>query len=250
MLLRITLILANALLAAGLLAYAIPTQASKTSDNESFSSGGHKIRTEWFYPPGRALAVQPVVLILPGSGGIEPEGGFYRDLAKSITAGGATVAIVHYMDRSNLETADSAQMSAHFSEWLKTINDAVAFVRKKPHVDQSHVSLLGHSLGAQLALQAAATDKTVYAVVDMAGCFVLPTRTVSRMPRVLILHGAADRTVPLKRERDLVSVLRRTGSPYEEHIYPHGDHTFNNVGMDEISKPIVEFLTVKERRSY
>lgn len=67
------------------------------------------------------------------------------------------------------------------------------------------------------------------------------------MPPVLILHGSADRVVPISRERALVTVLKRCGGVYEEHLYPRGDHAFNGVGFEEILTPIKGFLAKRQR---
>lgn len=210
--------------------------------NSAFSSHGHKISIELLPASNERSVSGKVLIILPGSGGIEPTGGFYRDLAKSIAAAGTSCVIVHYMDRNNIEAADGPQMSAHLSEWLSTINDAVVYVSKLPHTDSKHVSILGHSLGAQLALHVAATQPAVYSVVGLAGCFILPTKTITHMPPVLILHGGADHTVPIRRERDMLAVLKRVGCRYSEHIFPRGDHVFNNVSYPEMVKLIVDWL--------
>lgn len=206
----------------------------------SFKSAGHSIRTEWFYSEGGASS--PTVIILPGSGGIEDKGGFFRNMASSLSQAGITAVIVRYMDRSGLRAADGAQMGAHFGQWLQTVHDAVKFVQKQPRVDSKRVSILGHSLGAQLALHAVASDSSIVSVVDMAGCFVLPTAKIAHMPPVLILHGNADRVVSLSRERQMVAVLKRIGAQYEEHILKNTDHSFGNVTEAELIVLITHFL--------
>jgi carboxymethylenebutenolidase len=180
--------------------------------------------------------------VLPGAGGIEPEGGFYRQLSASLTKAGATVVIVHYMDRSGLTQADNAQMSAHFAEWLDTIHASVDFVAKQLDCAHARIGLLGHSLGAQLALHEASSDLRVDSVIDMAGSFVRPTKGITHMPRVLILHGRADSVVPITREKLLVEVLKRTNSAFSEHIFPRSDHQFSNVTLDELSALMIKFL--------
>ncbi len=210
----------------------------------SFKSAGHSIRTEWFYSEGGATS--PTVIILPGSGGIEEEGGFFRNMAFSLSRSGITAVIVNYMDRSGLRSANGAQMGAHFGQWLLTVHDAVKFVQTQPRVDSKRVSILGHSLGAQLALHAVASDSSIVSVIDMAGCFVLPTSKIAHMPPVLILHGNADRVVPLSRERQLIAVLKRVGAPYEEHILKNADHAFGNVAESELLMLITKFLKTEK----
>lgn len=210
----------------------------------SFRSGGKPITVEWFAPqvgPGAQTKKLPVVVILHGCGGLDDSGGFFRDLAIAIAKHGRAAAIVHYMDRNGLKQMNSG-FGHYFGGWLATIGDSLSYIEKQPFADSNNMSLLGHSLGAQLALQLAAKDKRVESIVDMAGCFVLPTNKVTRMPPVLILHGKADTIVPLAREKALVSVLKRVGSKYEEHIFPKGDHVFNNVGFDELVGYTNQFL--------
>jgi carboxymethylenebutenolidase len=212
----------------------------RSKKQSTFTSGGRRIRTEWFYAATGASA--PTVIMLPGSGGVEDTGGFFRDMAHYLSNNGINAVIVRYMDRSGINTADGAQMGANFGKWFQTVHDAVKFVQYQPGVDSKRVSILGHSLGSQLALHAAASDPSIVSVVDMAGCFVLPTGKISHMPPVLILHGSADSVVPLRRERQMVTVLKRVGARYQEHIFKNADHAFANVSEEDLFRPITNFL--------
>lgn len=218
-----------------------PPSTSKSQLQTTFKSAGRTIKVEWFRP-NTADSPKSVVLILHGSGGLEPEGGFFRQIATDIAKTGRGAVVVHYFDRSGISWASSAQMGAHFGEWMATIKDAITFIEKQPGMTTSGVTLLGHSLGAQLALHVAASDRRVNGVIDMAGCFVLPTKSISRMPPVLILHGTADKVVPLTRERATVTVMRATKSRYEEHILKGVDHAFNNVSLDTLERLMTAFL--------
>ncbi len=133
-------------------------------------------------------------------------------------------------------------MGRYFGAWLIAVQNSVASVRNLPFVDADKITLMGHSLGAQLALEAAARDKSIHTVVDMAGCFVLPTTKITAMPPVLVLHGKLDNVVPLSREKTMIKVLDRVGSNYEEHIYPRGDHAFNGVEFEDIVQSTDKFL--------
>ena len=44
------------------------------------------------------------------------------------------------------------------------------------------------------------------------------------MPPVLILHGEADRTVPVARALELQQELTAKGLPHEAHLYPGQGH--------------------------
>jgi dienelactone hydrolase len=184
----------------------------------------------------------PALIVLHGSGGIEAPGGFFRDIAAQIAKSGTTVIVIHYMDSVGISWASNAQMSSCFQSWLRTVHDAIDFVQKQPHIDAKRISLFGHSLGAQLALHEAANDPRVYSIVDMAGCFVLPTAHITRMPKILILQGAADVVVTPKREKAMVAVLKRCGTKYDEHIFPGVGHMFQNVSLDKLVQLTEMFL--------
>jgi carboxymethylenebutenolidase len=152
------------------------------------------------------------------------------------------VVVLHYMDRQNITWANNAQMSSYFQQWIQTLHDAVDFVAAQPNVDASRISLMGHSLGAQLCFHEAANDARIHSIVDMAGCFVLPTAKITRMPKVLILQGNADKVVTLKREGAMVAVLKRCHTTYYEHIFPGVDHMFDHVESATLVHLIVDFL--------
>lgn len=236
--------------AAMLLVGAVPTFALDLSKPMTFESSGKKIAVEWFVPKEKltsSIQKLPIVIILHGSGGIDNGGEFFRELAVNLSRHGRVAAIAHYMDRTGHKYADSRDMARYFCTWLATIGDSLTFIQRQPFVDKNNIVLLGHSLGAQLALQQAAKDSRVAAVVDMSGCFVLPTSTITIMPPVLILHGKQDTVVPLSREKALVAVLKRLHSYYEEHIFPEGDHAFNHVDFNELVTDINVFLDARQR---
>lgn len=213
----------------------------------SFKSAGKQVSVEWYRPVTESDdAKLPTIIIFHGSGGLGDSGGFFRDLADRLAQGRRAVAVVHYMDSTSLKSAGNAEMARYFGTWLKTAEDTFLYVRQQSFVDKDKISLLGHSLGAQLALQLAAHNRSVASVIDLAGCFVLPTVRITAMPPVLVLHGKADAVVPLTRERSMVSVLKRTGCSYEEHLLPGVDHAFNNISFDEIMGLIGRFLEARK----
>ncbi len=219
-------------------AVALPQSAKPQIEQSSFVSKGKPITVEWYYADDR-LAKTPIIIILHGSGGV---GQFFRDLASPLCKSGSHVMVVHYFDQNDLDTASSADMARHFNTWLKTVGASIDYAARQPFVDSNNISLLGHSLGAELALHTAARDHRISSVIDMAGCFVLPTAKIKRMPPVLILHGKLDKVVPLNREKTLKAVLERTGTKYEEHIFARGDHAFDNVSFSEIISLCTNFL--------
>ena len=210
-----------------------------------FKSGNKVIHTENFFPPGSTENKFPAVIILHGAGGLDEKDGFFRDLAKRLAKQNKIVVLVHYMDQSNLKSASYPQMGKNFSSWLKTIEKTIDYAKTLPVVDQKNISLLGHSLGAQLSLHTAANRSDIKSVIVMAGCFVLPTDRIRSMPPVLILQGTADKTVTLTREQATLKILKRVNCPYEEHLLKGVDHSFSQTSMSELEQYFNSFLTYK-----
>lgn len=212
----------------------IPAQAQV----EKYLSKGKPIRVEWFRPIRDSG--KPVVLILYGaSGGEDSE--YFRGCAQQVADAGFVAGVVHYFDSVNIKWANSAQMSKYFQSWLGTVNDAVTHSQKQFGAKRK-VDLFGYSLGAQLALSCAARDARIGAVSSMSGCFVNPPAKASRMPPVLILHGARDNTVSLQREKRTEMQLKQLGTPYEVHIYAKQGHCFDSeLAQDAIVRTIAFF---------
>ncbi len=204
----------------------------------TFVCKGKTITSDWYYAEDRSQK-KPLIIILYGSGGL---GEFFSDLASHLCKSGSHVMVVHYFDQTGMTTASSAEMAQNFKLWLKTVDASIDYAASLPLVDSKNICLLGHSLGAQLALHTAASDGRVASVIDMAGCFVLPTAKIEKMPPVLILHGKLDKVVPVSREKSLVAVLERTGTKFEEHIFPKADHAFDNVEFKQIIALCTNFL--------
>jgi len=221
---------------------------SKISDSltivaKQFESGDRLINAEMFFPAELKKKKLPVVIILHGAGGLgDDENGFFRDVAKSLAKQNKIAMIVHYMDQTNLKSANHAQMGKNFSAWMNTLGKTIEYVKTLPTVDQKNINLLGHSLGAQLALHKAANRQDIKSVIVMAGCFVLPTTNIKTMPPVLILQGTADKTVTLAREQATIKVLKKINSPVEEHLLKGVDHSFSQTNFEDLIQSFKEFL--------
>lgn len=218
--------------------------ANALESNIAFPSGNKNIRVEIYRPDRTTVQKLPLVILLHGAGGIEPTGGFFRQVAEQLEQAGFVVAIVRYFDRNGLEWADYKQMAAHFSGWEATVRDSITFLQKQPFVRSENIGVMGHSLGAQLALAEAASDRRVTCVVEMAGSLAKPINSNASMPPVLILHGDADTVVPIARERQLENKLKSLKASYEKRIYHGKGHTFDGVSQDIMDRT-VEFFRRK-----
>lgn len=139
------------------------------------------------------------------------------------------------------------------------LNDAITWLAKEGIADPKRVCIAGASYGGYAALRAAERDGALYrcaisyaGVSDLAGikrydAQFLNGKTLGRYwtkrspdlrsvsPRfgaeqvtipVLLLHGKADKRVPVRQSRQMADALKAAGKPFEYIEQPLGDHHF------------------------
>ena len=196
-----------------------------TQSSIVFQSGGKPIRLE-AYLPTPADGPVPAVIALYGAGGSVSGMERYAGL---LAAQGFAVYLLHYFDRTGIESADKPTIMRNFPLWMKTLWDATSFVETQPPVDGQRIALLGFSLGAYLSLANSAIDHRVKAVVEFFGGMPKEMNLFTRrLCPVLILHGEADSTVPVEEAYQLQKLLEKKGIPYEIKIYPGTGHGFED----------------------
>lgn len=188
-------------------------------------SGGKDVRLDCFLPTADNRRF-PAIVALYGSGGGH-EG--MSQPASMLAAQGFSVYVLHYFDRTGTEkVSDKATIIRNSPAWLKTLWDSLNFVEKQAQVDPERIGLLGFSLGAYLSLTFAAFDSRIKAVVEFFGGFPREVRPfMRRLCPVLILHGEADKTVPVQEAYDLKELLEKKKIAYEMQIYPDAGHGFS-----------------------
>lgn len=208
----------------------------------SFSSGGKKIGVEVFRPAGMDGKL-PAIVVLHGARGIEVENASIRRLATLLAANGFSTFLVHYFDRTGTDYADDAAIHKNFQVWLETIHDAVSFVAAQPDVDSEKIGCFGFSLGGYFALAEGARDARIRAVVELSGGVDASyENTFQRMPPVLILHGSADRRVPVSNAREIERLAKKFGAPHETKIYEGEGHYLSQMSiLDAISRGLAFF---------
>lgn len=200
----------------------------------SFNSGGKTIEVERFEPVKEGK--YPAVLVVHGADGLqyEPWRKVYRGHAQELARHGYVALIVHYFDRTGSKVGDAKTNKEHFVTWMGTLGEAIAYTAGLPNVDGKRIGLLGVSLGSYLSLSLAAFDPRVGAVVEVFGG--MPPQvagTLKKMPPTLILHGDADKLVPVAEARKLETVLKDKEIPYEIKIYPGQGHGFTGAAAKD-----------------
>ena len=191
----------------------------------TFESGGKPIRLDTYLPQSPTAQV-PAVVALHGAGGNVSGMECY---AGTLAAHGFAVYVLHFFDRTGIESADKPTIIRNFPLWMKTLWDAISFVETQPKVDRERIALLGFSLGAYLSLANSAIDPRVKAVVEFFGGMPKEMNLfMRRLCPVLILHGENDATVPVEEAYQLQKLLEKKKIPYEIKLYPGVGHGFED----------------------
>jgi carboxymethylenebutenolidase len=205
-----------------------------------FQSGGKSIRLDAYFPDTHQGDKVPAIIALHGAGG--GVSGMER-YAGMLAAEGFAVYLLHYFDRTGLESADRTTIVRKFPLWMKTLWDAISFVEMQPQVDGERIALLGFSLGAYLSLAISAIDPRVKMVIEFFGGMPKEINFfMRRLCPVLILHGEADSTVPVEEAYKLQKLLEKKRIPYEMKIYPGAGHGFEAEIWRDAARRSLQFL--------
>jgi dienelactone hydrolase len=203
---------------------------------------GHGMMLEEYSAPSPGR--HPAVLLLHGSGGLHfYNGGAMHRYARALASQGFVAVVVHYFDATGTFSAGDEEERRCYDRWVHAVGQAISAVRARPDVDTTRVGLLGHSLGAYLAVGVAVEDPRVTAVVEMSGGLEpwIASRA-SRLPPALILHGTDDDVVPASAAELLAQFLADHHVPYEMRLYPGEGHGFDGDAEHDALTRAAEFL--------
>lgn len=229
-------------------------ELSSKAAKDTFKSGGADIQVLRFEP--KVTAKRPVVIMLHGADGWQPMKGF-DFAAEGLNANGYIAILIRYYDRTNTPDNINAKQRAdfvnwlkgdaakqknntsrqHFEQWMETVQDAVAYARKLPNVDESRIGIAGFSLGGYLALSAAPKcNPPVKAVVEMFGG--LPQeycKNPGKLPPTLIVHGDEDEIVPVNEAYKAAGLILSQKQNVAIEIHKGFGHVLCPRGSDEPS---------------
>ena len=223
---------------------------------EQYWSVGHAIAVDRYSAVSPAFdpARRPAVVLLHGSGGMILGGGrSIRRYARALASRGFEAFVIHYFDATHTWIAGGPSERRNFSRWVQTVSDGITYALRQPSVDSTHIGIVGISLGAYLGVGAAAADPRVTALVDISGGLepFLADR-VTRLPPALILHGSADKVVPVAEAFLLARYMSLRDMRYEMRIYEGEGHQFaDSVEADAVARSTAFILrpTAADARS-
>ncbi|HVF37707.1 MAG TPA: dienelactone hydrolase family protein [Sphingomicrobium sp.] len=201
---------------------------------------------------GRTL---PTVLIIPTVMGVQPlEIGF----AEKLNELGYHAVIADLFGRRFTPGVDREAAFAAMGELradraalrhrlLAILNE----VRKREHVDQGQLAVIGYCFGGQCALDVARSGADVAGVASFHGLFDppgLPPQPIKA--KVVAFHGWDDPMVPPEAVVALGKELTDAGADWQIHCYGNVAHGFTNPNAGAIGIKGVEFDEAAARRSW
>jgi carboxymethylenebutenolidase len=224
-----------------------PTNLQVQDEVSFIESDGHRIRVDVYQP---AHGRYPAVILLHGSGGIHAmvESQINR-YAQAMAEKGVISFVVHYFDSTDDFTANDSVETANYFHWVREVREAVTWVLGRPDVRGRQVGLLGHSLGAWLAVGVAAQDPRVSRIVLFGGGLEpFFADSIKRMPPVLMFHGDKDTVVPLSDAMHLAEFMRERHMSVQLFVLPGQEHVFSESAANDALTRAARFLAPNARQ--
>lgn len=214
-----------------------------TAETLHYRSGGRDIAVDVYAPEGAGNRVLPGVVVLHGSDGFILGGLWYKYAARNMAKAGYRTYLIHYFNRTgDWSVRDHGEIHDKTPVWAETVTDGLDFVAAQPGVDGQRLGIVGISLGGGVGLAAAANDARVKAVVDYFGFMPKTLTATDTLPPVLIVHGEADTTVPVRNAYAIEAYLKQQRVPYVMKIYPGKGHGFRGEAGADADRRTRDFL--------
>ncbi len=185
------------------------------------------------YVAARTEGKRPAVIVLHGRQTFDEHPALYTRYAEALAAKGIDAFIISYYSKADKEAMQSSDRAArvkyfgeHLSDWSNRVRGLVAQILSRADAS-GKVGLLGFSNGGFLAVLTAATEPRIDGLVVFYGGIAGPEAEIARLPPLLVLHGAADRVIPLSSGTALVERARALGGEAELVTYPAAGHVFD-----------------------
>lgn len=186
---------------------------------------------------------RPAVVLLYGANGLAADRPYGR-LAAQLKARGILTFIPEFFDAVDGESLSEKSRPRHFPRRQEIILDGFEYLRSLPGVDRGRMGVIGFSLGAFHACAIASQDRSLKALVSVAGGMPrhLENRKPNWLPPTLIVHGSADTIVDPSRARALAAAAARLGAIHQVVEYPGAGHDFPRKLRNASADLAVKFL--------
>ena len=199
----------------------------------SVASRGGSVPVRCYSPAGAAAL--PVVVLLHGASGFAPFARHYESHAGALAAVGFRTCAVLYYSAADArviggrnQAAKSALFQKRFMAWLTTINEVVDRLSTLPITEPGSIGVLGFSQGAYLAVGVAGTNPRIKALAEFYGGFPGPLENrITQLPPTLIVHGEADRVVPVQEAHALEAAAKLRATSVSTKLYAGAGHGFD-----------------------
>ena len=232
------------------LAALLPPIAARGAASEEFTvaSGGNSLSVSRYAAAGSEK--RPAVIALHGARGIELRARAYERYADALTARGIDTYFLRYMTAADMVALTStsqeireAYETKRFDGWADTVAATVTEVLDRSD-SSGRIGLLGFSLGSYIAAEAAARDRRVAALAVLYGGMPQAMTTkLNHLPPLIVLHGDADKNVPIEEGRQLVALGKLAGAETEFVPYPGRAHGCDFSETDPMTKDAIDRVT-------
>jgi carboxymethylenebutenolidase len=228
---------------------AAPGPDEIVESDQTYKSRGKEMTVDVFAPG--AAGKYPAIIVLHGHGGAgQNKRSSSHELARRLARTGYVALVPHYFGRLKPDPKDGRKNARSFSAWTRAVSDSISYATRRPDVDPKRIGVLGSSLGSWVSLSVAARDRRVSAVVEnYGGMPEWEQLDPTRLPPVLILHGDADRNVPVREAYKLEQVLRESGVSYEMYIYAGAGHGFRGDDREDSIHRTLDFFNTHVKRA-
>jgi predicted esterase len=116
--------------------------------------------------------------------------------------------------------------SMYIGDAERDVLDVIAEMMRAYRIDPDRVYLTGHSMGGYGTLTVAMNHPELFAAIAPVAGGVMSPPSLSKIARIpqLLVHGDADRTVPVERSRIIVETGKKLGAEIKYIEVPGGDH--------------------------
>lgn len=184
------------------------------------------------YPADEA-PVAKLFVACHGYGG-NKEGRYLRVIAATLTAAG--MGMVRFDFTNGAGESDGTLGNASVAGYADDLDDVLDFLRTRPRLKESSVSIGGHSYAGRAALVVASRRPGIAAVFFLSAVyrsneFDMPAVVAAVQAPIFIVHGDADREVALSHAETLQRIAGDKIAAVT--IIPGADHNYTVAGSAE-----------------